>query len=180
MTSLIKKSFVCSLLITGLLLAIPAPIAKAHILKVDNGISAVLHIPPDDMPQAGEVTKLDIAYGDIHDSFSLQNCDCQVHVKKNEKVLQSATPRPALPGATLNSEVSVSFPDAGNYEVAVDGSARDGAFPDFELEFPVKVKPAAVTHLSARNVAASLSFIGLGGVIIMGAIIVTVIRRSRA
>jgi hypothetical protein len=175
-----KTTLLYVALVTGLLVIFPASTTQAHILKLDHGISAVLHIPPDDMPQAGEVTKLDIAYGDIHDSFSLQDCDCQVHIKKDEKVIQSTTPQPALPGATLNSDISVTFPDGGDYEVAVDGSARDGAFPDFELEFPVRVKPVPVTSIPARNVAASLSFIGLGGAIMMSSIIALVVRRPRA
>lgn len=116
----------------------------AHELEQDNGISAVLHIPPDDNPVAAKKTQINIAYGDKNKKFSLKKCSCTISVVRNEHVLSSVPARPALPGSSLDSAVEVVFPSKGQYEIRASGKAIDNSFAEFQVEFPVKITQSSI------------------------------------
>lgn len=156
-----------TLLVLALVMVITvtsAGTASAHVLKQNNGISGVLHIPPDDNPKAGEVTTLGISFGDKPGAFSLQDCDCSVAIAQNGKTLQTVTPAPALAGATLDSYSKVTFPSIGVYDIVATGSSKSGAFAKFTLDYVVRV--ATDVNGGAVPVAKSTSvtpiIIGLG------------------
>lgn len=116
---------------------VPA-VANAHVLKESNGISTVLHIPPDDNPQAGEETELDFSFGDDRNAFSLPDCDCFVSIK-GEKLVQKTMPRPPVAGATLDGIVTVNFPHGGAFGVIVEGRSKSGVFSTFRTRYVVRV-----------------------------------------
>lgn len=124
-------------LVTGLV-AQPGS-ASAHVLRQNNGISGVLHIPPNDDPTAGVPTKLGVSFANKTRNFSLQDCNCTVALQLDGKTVQTATPTPALAGATLDSFSTVTFPQVGVYTVHVTGSSKTNVFPDFTLDYPVRV-----------------------------------------
>jgi hypothetical protein len=129
-----------SLVMLPLLLLAAPGIASAHVLKQDNGISAVLHIPPEDNPEAGQVTDFDLSFGDASNAFSLPDCRCQVTVKNsNGKTLYQTVPKPAQQGDTLDSVVHFNFPTIGVYNLTVSGSAIHGNFKTFQLDYLIRV-----------------------------------------
>ncbi len=145
--SRISKLIIASFLIAGASALVSGGTAGAHDLKQDNGISVVLHIPPEDNPKAGQLTELELSFGDNKDAFTLQDCDCQVMVKHGSRILQTLTPEPAQTGATLDSKVYVQFPNIGVYDIVVAGKARDATFGTFSLDYSV---PVATSNSGAR------------------------------
>lgn len=155
----------------ALLLMGTTSLASAHVLKENHAISSVLHIPPDDVPEANKPTKLDFSFGDDDDSFGLPNCNCKVTVKDStNKVIYSTLLQPALKGATLTSIVTVTFPTAGVYNVLVDGSAKDGKFEKFHLGFLVQVASSATskTTQKASGAGSQIVVIGAGSLALLG------------
>ena len=121
------------------LVAMSVPLAAmAHVLKEDNGISAVLHIPPEDNPVSGHKTELDLSFSDAN-NFSLTYCKCKVLVKDSGKLITHSTPVPAVAGATLDAIAYVTFPSSGVYDVIIDGKATSNQFHDFSLDYLVRV-----------------------------------------
>lgn len=136
---LIKHSLLGLALVLALTTLATSSVAEAHVLKQNNGIAGVLHIPPNDDPQAGEVTTIGVSFADKKGAFSLQDCDCKVELEQNDKILQTVTPEPALAGATLDSYSKITFPRVGDYHIHASGSAKDGAFSSFDLEYEIHV-----------------------------------------
>ncbi|HVX23898.1 MAG TPA: hypothetical protein VG992_00950 [Candidatus Saccharimonadales bacterium] len=164
------------LIVAGLMALTPG-LAAAHVLKTDNGVSAVLHIPPEDNPVAGQATELEVSFGDIHDAFSLADCHCSVTVQLAGRTLTKTTPQPALAGATLDSVAVVRFPNPAVYNVIVAGSSRDGAFPHFRLVYPVRVISKTGTNNQRRSAASEeVLIISAASLIVLGMVAVNAIR----
>jgi hypothetical protein len=138
--------------------------ASAHVLKENNGMSAVLHVPPEDNPIAGEPTELNIAFGDKANAFSLMNCDCQVHIQSDGKTLQTLPAAPALRGATQDSAVNTTFPEGGLYHIIVTGSSRNDSFKNFRLDFLLKVSDDSA---HASKPSSEIIIISSGSLIIL-------------
>lgn len=141
-------------------------VAAAHVLKQDQGISAVLHIPPEDAPRADTPVKLKISFADTQDAFSLKNCNCQAVIKLNEKAVQTAPIRLSPKELALQGEANVKFPKAGVYEISIQGMPKDGSFTEFQLEYSVKVSAAASAGVGSKGT--SVIIIAVGGLIVLG------------
>ncbi len=152
-------------------------LAAAHVLKQDNGTSGVLHIPPEDNPQAGQPTELDIAFGNQANAFSLQDCVCKVMIKSNDQVLQTVQLEPYASGATLDSKATVRFPAAGVYDVIISGSAKDGRFHAFQLNYLVRV--TGVANAPGTNNGASVIIISAGSLIILAMIAYSAVKAGQ-
>lgn len=126
-----------------------AGVASAHVLKQSNGISAVLHVTPDDKPVTGQPTKLELAFGDTRDAFSLPDCDCRVSIAHDETVV-FAHPKLQTTG-TLSGVATFTFTKPALYDVLIDGHSRDGAFPDFHLDYDVEVAQGKTTSIEKRR-----------------------------
>lgn len=142
-------------------------IASAHVLKQDHGISAVLHIPPEDAPVAGVPTTLNVSFADTKNAFNLANCNCQVILKLDETVVQTTAITLVSQNANMQGRSTVKFPQAGAYEIAVRGTAKNGSFPEFALEYPVHVSAAGKAAQSGSK-GMSVILIAAGSLIIIG------------
>ncbi len=143
------------------------PLASAHVLKQDHGISGVLHIPPEDSPSAAVPVTLNVSFADVKNSFSLANCDCQIVVQLNGNVIQAAPLRPYFSGSTLSSTSSVEFPKPGVYTVIARGSAQDDSFPKFQLQYLVRVTAGADSPATLSNKGSSVIIIAVGSLAIL-------------
>ncbi len=114
-------------------------ITQAHVLKQDNAISGVLHMPPSDDPTAGEPTKIGIIFADKTGGFSLQGCDCKIRLEQKGKLLETVIPEPALAGATVSSISTLTFPRIGVYDLIATGNSKDDTFQNFKLSYEVRV-----------------------------------------
>jgi hypothetical protein len=139
-------------------------IAAAHVLKEDHGIAAILHMPPDDNPVAGQQTELDFSFGDDAQRFSLQTCDCTVSVKHNSQLIQKSRPKPAVSNAPLDGIVMANFPQTGVYDVVVDGHPNNSEFQAFQLTYTVRVATAAN---NATGKGSEILIIGAGSLAIL-------------
>jgi hypothetical protein len=146
----VKRVAAIGLLILVFLSPLPA---SAHVLKENNGISAVLHMPPDDDPVAGRPVELDLSFGDDSGHFSLLLCDCELQVSGNGRTIYRAAPRPAVNGANLDSFTMVTFPAAGAYDLHVSGTPRGGNFRPFKFDYVIRVTNPADASSQGQGLA---------------------------
>jgi hypothetical protein len=172
------KSLFLSIGILPVLLLATGGIASAHVLKENNGISGVLHIPPEDNPEAGQPTELDESFGDSNSTFSLGDCNCKVVVTSNGKAIQTTTLAPQLAGATLDTVATVNFPAIGVYDVIISGSAKDGAFHSFSLDYLVRVPTAVGVTPQTNGQGLDVAIIGGGSLVVLLMFGVTMIQRG--
>jgi hypothetical protein len=163
---LIRYVSVSFMMVSVMLLATGGT-ASAHVLKEDQGVSAVLHIPPDDSPAAGEPTELDLSFGDDAHTFSLPDCNCQVIITQGTRTVLRTVPKPAVEGATLDSIITVTFPEIGVYNVGVTGSAKQGTFHSFKLNYVVRVATVANGTRTAAGHGGEIAIVGLGSIAIL-------------
>jgi len=152
------------------------PVA-AHELKEDNGVSAVLHISPDDNPKSGQDTLLYFAFDAENPKFDLVYCKCQVSFQATDNRLSttSITPVDAEPGSGY---AKVKFDKPGVYALDVRGMASDVATDKFEFTFTVRVVAGTSPAKAASDTAASIQIIALSitSLIIIGVIGSSMIR----
>ena len=165
-----------SLGLLPLLLLTTGGLVSAHVLKEDNGISGVLHIPPEDNPEAGQPTELDESFGDAQNTFSLQDCSCKVVVTMNNQTIQTTIPTPALSGASLESVAIINFPAVGVYNVIFEGSAKDGKFHTFNLNYLVRVPTVVGGTTQVSGQGQEVLVIGLGNLAILIMVGVAMVR----
>jgi hypothetical protein len=156
-------------------------LAAAHTLKIDNGVSGLMHTQPDDDPLAGVPTELDFAFSDSENNFRLADCNCQVAVKRsNGQTIQTVGLHTRYSNSTLNSITDVEFPTTGTYSVVVTGSANDHAFSDFQLVYPVQVsKTAASQTASSATKTRDAVLIAIGVVLICALLAYPRLRRQQ-
>ena len=163
-------------LLSLLLIGCFAGTAEAHVLKQDNGIAAVLHIIPEDNPQALQPTKIALSFAGTPETFSLAHCRCQVAIIQNTKQLQTVALIPALAGATLEANATLTFPAAGVYDLSVSGTSTNGSFTSFKLDYLLRVASPLSDHIVDSSSSSGVLLIGLGSVIIISMIGYTLIR----
>src|SRR4051812_43485546 len=64
--------------------------AQAHVLESDGGVSAVLHIVPDDSPVAGKQTSAGLAFSSSDPGFDINNYAVTVQILRNSSVLTTS------------------------------------------------------------------------------------------
>ena len=151
--------------------------SSAHHFETNSGISAFLHISPNDYPAAGQPAQLHITFSDRADVFTLQDCACRVELKQNEKVKATYPIKPLLAGATRTSTVNVIFPVAGAYDVSLEGTSLVGGFKPFHLEYPVKISGTA--NAVSKKPNKSGYFILVAAPIIILLAIITAYKRKK-
>lgn len=112
------------------------PAAQAHVLESDGGISAVLHIPPDDTPRAGQATAVNLAFASNDSTFNISSYRLQASLKRGDETVQTAAMR-ADRGSSRDATTDMSFPQAGAYILQIEG-VPTAAGQSFSLEFSVR------------------------------------------
>jgi hypothetical protein len=110
--------------------------AQAHVLESDGDVSAVLHVPPDDAPLAGQTVNVGLAFTSNNSGFDLNNYRVTVRVLRDTKSLSSA-PLQTEAGASRYGTANITFPEAGAYRLQVSGQPTAGGRP-FTLRFSVR------------------------------------------
>jgi hypothetical protein len=130
----------------AILLAVPAaitPIVAAHELQTDAGVSAVLHILPDDNPYAGHETILSFYFSSQKPDFDLQQCDCKVRVRTDAGRLLTA-PVISSNGSPTEGAAKINFPAAGVYNTEVSGYISGPQSDLFHISYQIRVNPSVV------------------------------------
>ena len=125
--------FICC----GVALCFTAP-AAAHVQANDSGVSAIMHILPDDRPVAGEPTLIQFSFGGSSRAFSIMTCDCTLTVSKDNQIVSKTVLEP-VDASSERGQVSVTFPASGAYVLTLSGSAET----TFNMPFRVRVSAAA-------------------------------------
>ena len=122
--------------------------AIAHNVEIANDVAATFHIEPNHNPKANQPTTAWFALTRRGgNSIPLSECSCSLNVyavpraEDSEPILQ-----PEL--VSLNVEkyreipgAEITFPQAGAYELEINGTAKDDSFTPFELTYTVNVIP---------------------------------------
>lgn len=161
-----SKVWLFSLLVSSLLpqLLQPNP-AWSHEVEVAAEVAATFHIEPNHNPRAGEAAQAWFALtrrGGALIPLSECNCKLAVYLKVSPAATQPIL-QPAL--QAINAEqyrgipgAKIVFPEAGEYELRLTGSAKPGAnFQPFTFRYQVLVRPgqAAVTPVASESTPAT-------------------------
>jgi hypothetical protein len=135
--------------------AVPAAPALAHVQSADNGVSAVMHIYPDDNPIAAESTYIQFTFGGSRSDFDVADCACAVQVVNSQgRTVSEPLVEPADQTSTLG-HVSVTFPDAGIYRLKLSGYTTAAQSERFSLDYTLRVSPAG----TAPNLTAGINVV---------------------
>lgn len=116
----------------------------AHGNDLDQGITAILHIDPNDKPVIDSPAQFYFTFQDPSGFFEINRCDCTIKLLQNETELdRQPVAQPDSPFASLGSYplYTRTFEESGTYELELAGTPKDGAtFQPFTLHFDVKVE----------------------------------------
>lgn len=174
------KRLLLSLLVVGLVtLSIGQGRAAAHELKENNGVSAVLHVPPDDNPVSGKQTLLYFGFDSNNPTFNLAYCKCQVSFQASDNRQQTTPITPDSEDPT-NGYANVTFEKPGAYVLKIRGLASDQPDDYFNFEYTLRVAAGATAAETLSRKTASLQVILLSvtALVILGAAASEMIRRG--
>jgi hypothetical protein len=153
----ILRAFLGLIMLMGLL-AFPVMVS-AHVEASDNGISAEMHLPPDDQAIAGRVQRIEFIFEDEPSTFSLKDCDCSLKIAPREG--KATTISIQLDREVPNQLTSqTTFNDAGDYTLTLTGYTNSTRAQKFNLAYSLHVGPAP-HHVSAAAKKSALFLIGL-------------------
>lgn len=144
--------------------------AWAHELQQNNGVSAVLHIVPDDNPVAAEDTYLEFEFSSQNAGFDLATCQCTVSFQAAPNQLQTAKIF-NHDNSPVSGHAVINFPQAGVYTLQVQGYTSAALTEHFKLSYIERVAPGgddAVSISSAKSIEIgifSLASLGLLAVV---------------
>lgn len=111
--------------------------ASAHILESDGPVSAVMHMPPDDNPQAGKPIDVNLSFSSTDGSFTLINYDTKLRIERDGQLLDQAdVTRKDGYEREASGEVEVAEP--GAYTLVVAGTPQS-AGRSFTLRYTIRV-----------------------------------------
>lgn len=117
--------------------------ASAHVLESDNGVSAILHIKPDDHPVASKPVPVNFLFSNDVGGFSLNHYDVQLSLIQDGAVKFSTAVKPLFFGSATEAETTATFPTAGVYTLRATGKPSESNVPAFTLDYDVRVADAA-------------------------------------
>ncbi len=173
---MMKKIFLSVLLAV---LAFLPYAGSAHEIKTTGTLEILLHRDPEDDPIAREPAQLYFSVTDKAEKFTFPDCECQVTIKLGGEVLvdRLLTPEDEAPDWGVNvSRVDYTFPRRGLYVVTLQGSSKADYYPDFRLDYDVRVDRESATapvQQAADEADNSLrNYYIIGGAVIISGIIV--------
>jgi hypothetical protein len=122
--------------------------ADAHELKANSQVGALMHIQPDDSPQAGKAAVT--WFGLVKrggESVPLANCDCRLSIYNGKQAKGKVLFVPTLREGKIEEPVGtntrlvadVTFPKAGEYTMVLSGKPKAGGhFDPFKLQWVVR------------------------------------------
>ena len=132
----LTASVTLALLLVTTLVVAPA---SAHVLQSNNGVSAILHLKPDDNPVAGKPIPVNFLFSNDVGGFSLNNYDLQLSLLQNGQVKVNQPIKPLFYGSATEGETIATFPTVGVYTLRATGKPMTAEHPPFILNFTVRV-----------------------------------------
>lgn len=141
----------------------------AHGTHTDEGISAEMHIDPNDLPAVGQEAKFFFTFIDASGQFQLQQCDCTITLTKDGNEIDSQPAQVADSSfAALGSFplYTKTFTEPGTYNLEFNGTPKNGSvFQPFELQYDVYIQDDNQHHATDRHTFAGEH---LGHILIFG------------
>ncbi len=146
---MLKVSRILSLFVAATVASLSCfvPSAMAHVQATSNGISAVMHILPDDNPVAAKQTLVQFTFGGSTGDLDTAKCDCTLQVRQASETVSTYQLKP-LEGSKTVVTSQLSFPKEGVYDLVVAGNAAK----QFSIQFVVRVDAAGGTANVAGGV----------------------------
>jgi hypothetical protein len=131
-----------ALLVLGSIVALAVPgRTSAHIFRVDGDTGIVMHINPDDDPEAGKAAEISLTVEDKAGRFpdGSSDCDCRIRIMRNG--IETDVLKPKFNGNV--SRTTYTFTEGGPHELVAEGTSVTGrAFVSFKASFPYYVHPS--------------------------------------
>ncbi len=135
-------------LVLGLCFSVGVLPIDAHELKANSQVGALMHIQPDDSPQAGKAALTWFALVKRGgESVPLAKCDCHLAIYSGKQAKGTALIVPTLREGKIEEPVGtntrlvadVTFPKAGEYTMVLSGKPKAGGhFDPFKLQWVVR------------------------------------------
>lgn len=153
-----NKFLLTILLSLSLLISLKTPIF-AHTYATDGSIGAFLHINPADNPIAGKQSGFYFNFKDTEKKFDPKDCICTARITEADHELYSQNIFENISSPNLtNGTFSYTFPRKGTYELVVTGTSATGAFPEFTLDYDIRVeRDSTDTHGSSLSTTVLIS-----------------------
>ncbi|WP_218082423.1 hypothetical protein [Anthocerotibacter panamensis] len=126
-----------------LVVAGPQPALLAHQLKSDKTVGALMHLEPNDSPQAGVPTT---AWFNLvkrgGEKISLTQCACTLSIYQGPRPLLNPALTPGKEGDVQGIPTAlVTFPEQGSYRLVLSGrpKIKSTSFEPFTLSWNVRV-----------------------------------------
>lgn len=114
----------------------------------ENDVSVMIHLDPNDSPYAGKATETWFMLMRPNGAMiAPTTCNCQVKVYNWRKTaIAENLPLVTMPAPGHQADhkvyrTAITFPKSGIYTVVLSGTAKDKSFNDFQIKFPVTVRP---------------------------------------
>lgn len=125
------------ILIIAALYVVSAGFVLAHDQETNDGVSAVLHIDPNDWPIAEEPASFYITFKNIDNDFDLEKCDCVSKIFKDDvEIVHTITESSRGFQFTSKPVLTATLQNSGAYKFEFEGKPKDGA----------NFKPVKFTH----------------------------------
>jgi hypothetical protein len=139
--------------------------ASAHVLKQNNGVSAVLHIAPYDAPVSGKPIQVKFDFSNTAGTFSLTDYRIRVQVRASDKSVQTYDVKPEFFGTSTQGLATIIFPNPDVYSLNLIGmSSVDGS--RFTIPYDVRVTPGTDIEMNYHK-NDQILVVGVTGVIII-------------
>lgn len=151
--------------------------AAAHELQQDHGVSAVLHIYPDDNPQTGRQTHIGLDFTSTIPGFDLASCGCSVNARSisGQQLRAAVVP---TDNAAANGHAALTFPEAGLYDLQVTGRAAKQSETVFSLSYPVRVSAAGGTTAGGGTGSWQVILLSVMSLVLLGYLAAHMLRRG--
>ena len=132
---------------------------SAHELNEDQGISAVMHIIPDDNPVTDRETQINFEFKNENPGFDLATCSCQIAVKGSTGT-SVVSPITHVQNSKTSGLAIAKFMTPGATNIAVSGYGSADHVSKFHLNYEISVRPIATT-VAPINHAETYGVIGI-------------------
>jgi hypothetical protein len=119
---------------------VSAPV-YAHVEASDHGVSAEIHLPPDDQAIANRDQRIEFIFEDAPSTLSLKECDCSLRIAMEDGPTSTvSTQLDSTEADQLTSQTT--FTRSGDYTLTLKGFTTAKHTQQFNLVYRLHVKPA--------------------------------------
>lgn len=141
----------------------------AHVQQSNNGISAEMHLPPEDVAVAGRAQRIEFIFGgeDNPATFSLIECGCSLKIVPRDGQATNVSTQFDSESGEEQLTSQATFPKAGDYTLTLNGYTTADHTKQFNLAYNLHVQPPP-RNVSAEARKLAVVVIGLCVLVALG------------